>query len=216
MPRHVPGRVVCSVEWCTGLAHGDGLCSTHYRQIRAAGALAPWREIEGKRIRPCEDCGVDVESKYGRGRYCLACKRRKAAAKAAAQFAANPERVRQRGRESSARMRADPERRARKQQVARTRRLQRDYGLTEQQYDALVEEQLGFCAICHQLPGVRGFVVDHNHETGEVRGLLCDRCNTGLGLFRDLPDNLRRATAYLEERGGREIRYLTMTVVEAS
>jgi hypothetical protein len=48
---------------------------------------------------------------------------------------------------------------------------------------------------------VRRLTIDHNHETGEIRGILCSRCNTGLGMFRDSPDLLRAATAYLDTRG---------------
>lgn len=88
--------------------------------------------------------------------------------------------------------------------------------MTIEQYDALVEEQLGFCAICHRNPGPRGLDVDHDHRTGEVRGLLCSRCNTGLGLFADLPLFLYRAAAYLEDRGGAELSYFPMTIVSAS
>ena len=57
------------------------------------------------------------------------------------------------------------------------------------------------CAICHV-----GFVnneiphVDHNHENGSVRGLLCGPCNRGIGLMRDNPENLINAAAYLMER----------------
>jgi hypothetical protein len=46
--------------------------------------------------------------------------------------------------------------------------------------------------------GVSGLVVDHDHETGEVRGLLCNRCNTGLGFFADNRGYMRRALTYLE------------------
>lgn len=144
------------------------------------------------------------------------CKRRKARIKAAAQFAVDPERVRQRGRESLARRRADPERNNKRREVQRARRLQRDYGLTQEEYDSLFDQQLGFCAICHQAPGKRGLAVDHHHLTGKVRGLLCDRCNTGLGLFRDMPMWLRQAADYLDEHGGSEVRYLSASVTEVA
>lgn len=73
------------------------------------------------------------------------------------------------------------------------------YGMTVQQFDTLLEEQGGRCAICRtDEPGGRGtWHVDHNHETGSIRGLLCWRCNQGLGYFRDSPYSLTAAVAYL-------------------
>jgi hypothetical protein len=90
----------------------------------------------------------------------------------------------------------------RSSQPARSRRyqLKTKYGITEAEFDALLAEQGGGCAICGTTtPRGRGqrFHVDHCHETGKVRGILCSECNTGLGKFRDDPDLLRRALAYL-------------------
>ena len=48
-------------------------------------------------------------------------------------------------------------------------------------------------------------VVDHNHETGDVRGVLCWNCNVGLGFFEDKPESLARAIIYLRERGGKSL-----------
>jgi hypothetical protein len=63
----------------------------------------------------------------------------------------------------------------------------------------MLEAQGGRCAICRSdKPGGRGrFAVDHCHSSGRVRGLLCVACNAGLGQFRDDPDLLRAAVAYL-------------------
>lgn len=76
-------------------------------------------------------------------------------------------------------------------------RRQRTYGLTPEQYDAMLAAQGGLCAICRR---DRVLVVDHDHATGAVRGLLCTPCNTGLGLFLDAPAALLQAAAYLEQR----------------
>jgi hypothetical protein len=75
------------------------------------------------------------------------------------------------------------------------------YGMTDEQYAALMETQDGRCAICrttewtghHKRPHV-----DHDHATGRVRGILCHDCNLGLGKFKDDPDLLRAAIVYLE------------------
>lgn len=75
------------------------------------------------------------------------------------------------------------------------------YGLTERGYVELLEKQGGTCAVCKDPPrsGTR-LPIDHDHETRAVRGLLCGRCNQGLGFFRDDPELLRAAAAYLEGR----------------
>jgi hypothetical protein len=73
------------------------------------------------------------------------------------------------------------------------------YGLTIEQYDQLVEQQGSKCAICQRLIDST-LVVDHDHDTNLVRGLLCDTCNRALGLFGDDYGNLYRAAQYLQER----------------
>ena len=76
--------------------------------------------------------------------------------------------------------------------------LKQRYGLTVEQWNEMFEAQGGGCAICGDAPtGRNRLAVDHSHATGDVRGLLCFRCNTLLGKFRDDPSLLRRAIAYL-------------------
>lgn len=58
--------------------------------------------------------------------------------------------------------------------------IERTYGLTAEEYDALLVQQGGRCAICRSRPKSKRLAVDHNHKTGEVRGLLCSRCNHDL------------------------------------
>ena len=80
-------------------------------------------------------------------------------------------------------------------------RLLVQYGISEMDYARMLTEQNGGCAICGDDGSAgRGGVlhVDHCHQTGRVRGLLCDRCNHGLGNFKDDPALLRRAAYYLE------------------
>ena len=71
------------------------------------------------------------------------------------------------------------------------------FGLTADHHYALQEAQGGVCAICRGV-GRRRLCVDHDHNTGRVRGLLCDSCNRGLGLLKDSAELLRVAAAYLE------------------
>lgn len=81
----------------------------------------------------------------------------------------------------------------------RARTLHR-YGLTQADWDALVTAQGDRCAICQtERPGGRGerWHVDHDHMTGRVRGLLCHRCNMGVGFFLDDPEIMKAAARYV-------------------
>lgn len=81
--------------------------------------------------------------------------------------------------------------------------LMEKYGITLEEYNSLLEKQDGGCAICGNKESGnkkrKVLYVDHDHNTGKVRGLLCHYCNFGLGNFRDNTDYLKRAIAYLEE-----------------
>lgn len=84
----------------------------------------------------------------------------------------------------------------------RNARLQATYGITLDEYNQMLEAQYGVCAVClkpHHPE--RPLVVDHNHDTGEVRGLLCSECNTGLGLLQDNPLILQSGIGYLVVHG---------------
>jgi hypothetical protein len=85
-------------------------------------------------------------------------------------------------------------------EISRNSRLKRMFGITQEEYDELLKSQKKVCAICKLDPGGIRLSVDHNHKTGQVRGLLCRNCNVGLGLFDDNPDLLHRAVFYLTER----------------
>src|SRR5712691_9384434 len=75
--------------------------------------------------------------------------------------------------------------------------FRRRYGMSWNDYDELLARQGGVCAICKK-KSKRRLCVDHCHACRKVRGLLCHKCNTGLGLFDDDTDRLRAAIAYLE------------------
>ena len=70
-------------------------------------------------------------------------------------------------------------------------------GLTEAEYAQRLAEQGGGCFLCGAPPGKRRLAVDHCHKTGTIRKLLCRKCNTGLGVFKDDPRTLLRAAQYL-------------------
>jgi hypothetical protein len=84
----------------------------------------------------------------------------------------------------------------------RKAKLKYRYGLAEGEYDTLLNKQGGCCAICGTTsPGGSGahFHVDHHHDSGRVRGLLCQRCNTAIGLMRDDAAMLLKAARYLAD-----------------
>ena len=75
--------------------------------------------------------------------------------------------------------------------------LRKKYDMSVEEYDDILIEQLGVCAIC-RTRGQRRLAVDHNHRTGAIRGLLCARCNMGIGCFKDDVAKLKGAISYLE------------------
>jgi len=80
----------------------------------------------------------------------------------------------------------------------RETRLKWKYGISLEDYNRVLAQQGGVCAICGSHPGRRPLDVDHDHKTGRIRGLLCESCNKALGLFRDDPSILRKAAEYVE------------------
>lgn len=84
--------------------------------------------------------------------------------------------------------------------ATRRYKLKSKYGLTTDEYSSLLKSQNGRCAICEtdDPKGRHGvFVVDHCHDTGRVRGLLCNFCNVAIGRFGDTPEALMRVVDYL-------------------
>lgn len=80
------------------------------------------------------------------------------------------------------------------------------FGISVEQYDALLEAQEGKCAVCREPEivvrrdrGGQRLVVDHCHSTGKIRGLLCTKCNSALGNMHDSTELLKKLLNYLEE-----------------
>ncbi len=91
----------------------------------------------------------------------------------------------------------------------RAAQLKRDFGISLEEYTTLHVAQKGVCAICQQPETTtrngkpKMLAVDHDHGTGDVRGLLCHACNTGIGSFQDDPRRLQAAITYLDEHAKR-------------
>ena len=125
--------------------------------------------------------------------------------RASARYRANPEAAKERTRRWQ---QENPERYRAQQQKAkesgakkladRKSHLKRKYGMTIEDYDGMLEAQGGGCAICGRAPRPDiSLHVDHDHETGRIRGLLCFPCNNTLGDFEDDPARLYAAADYL-------------------
>jgi hypothetical protein len=123
-----------------------------------------------------------------RGKNWYAKNRQKAIENAKAWNAAHPDRVKATRKAATIRRRA----------TDRDLHLRRTFGLSTEEYLSILKAQGGGCAVCGREPRKdRALHVDHDHATGDVRGLLCFRCIAGLGQFREDPERLADAVAYL-------------------
>ncbi len=116
----------------------------------------------------------------------------------------NREAMRIRARESARRLRADPVQLAIHRERQRAYRLENKvrmqgmtYGLVEAETLRLMASANGRCQLCGDLPGnAHGLVIDHDHATNHIRGVICQRCNIGLGMLMNV-EGLQKAIAYL-------------------
>jgi hypothetical protein len=140
----------------------------------------------GQLINPCKSCNIVKAAKWAkdnrehRRRHCLK------------YDDAHREKIRDWHRKNRA---------GKTQEQRRAPHLKRMYGMTPEQYSELLLKQGGTCALCPARTGKAsgGYLfVDHDHRTGNVRGLLCVSCNTALGLLGDDPEHLTRALRYLQ------------------
>lgn len=139
-----------------------------------------------REAKSLEDFPRDKRRKDGRFPHCRPCN----TANMRAWREANPEKAAELNRKTRERAKANG--------TWRRAMLRYKYGLTEAEVDEMREAQRGGCAICGEQE--RELVIDHAHDSGKVRGLLCGVCNRGLGMLGDDVEGLRRALAYLEER----------------
>lgn len=81
--------------------------------------------------------------------------------------------------------------------------LVQNYGITLEEYSRMLEAQAGVCAICKQPPSKKNnhamsLHIDHCHTTGRIRGLLCNKCNSGIGFFQESEELVTKAANYLK------------------
>ena len=150
----------------------------------------------------CKTCGELTPHRGTNTRYCPPCA--KAADKASRSKAHRAWRDRNPG--EMKRRSAEWYRTERGQEWHFRARLRRDYGMTLEEFRELESEQKGACAICRETPDPNAHKrmailhVDHDHVTGQVRGLLCQACNTGIGKLGDSPERLEAAAGYIRSR----------------
>ena len=116
----------------------------------------------------------------------------------------DPEKAKERARKSRQKRKLNPNYQPKRKAWDFAAGIRRRYGLTVEQYNALLIKQDGKCAICREVfiptKAHPRLSVDHKHGTKIVRGLLCHRCNIGLGAFRDNSEYLLNAYAYLQKK----------------
>jgi hypothetical protein len=170
----------CGVSGCSRQHYAKGWCSPHWRRWRQTGNPGP-AEIAGRGRSGCAFAGC-IEQHSAKGW----CATHYAQSKRAPQMTA-----------ISYRNGPAP---------TRTLALRSRYGITPDEYDKMLADQGGVCAICGEVDAAgRALHVDHRHGCCGpnrackkcIRALLCGRCNTGIGQFRESPDLLHRAIAYL-------------------
>lgn len=88
-------------------------------------------------------------------------------------------------------------------ELGRISKLKTVYGITPKDRALMFTEQDGLCGICRKQPifkkdGLDNFYIDHNHQTGKIRGLLCNSCNRVLGIFKDDISLFKSAISYLQ------------------
>jgi hypothetical protein len=147
---------------------------------------------EGDRLRRCRECDQPAQAPRLLCRDCRNAQNR-------AYYAANREKVRAQQRAQYALDHADRPERPRKlnrqtTETIKAAHFRRNYGISACEVAEMTERQAGCCAICGQPADL---VVDHDHDTGRTRALLCQGCNLGLGQFQDDPERLMAAAAYL-------------------
>ncbi|MFZ6004635.1 MAG: endonuclease domain-containing protein [Actinomycetota bacterium] len=135
---------------------------------------------ECRASKPLESFPLQKQGRLGRHPLCKACR----AAQERSRYARNREEILEAARTDD-----------RRKQRVRWRALARKYGLGRHEHETLFVAQRGCCAICERRHAV--LVVDHDHRTGMVRGLLCVNCNFALGELRDDPTRCESAAQYL-------------------
>jgi hypothetical protein len=207
--------VICGTRFCPR-RKVDKTCSLdcQVQWRRKLSRESTRRHYKPRAVRPdaeCESCKavIKVARTGAKPRWCGKCRVTKEDVRARARIAVRrcykcqtpvPQAARKPGKAVCAECRVDP--RVRGAAHEQRRRL-RKYGLTQDRYDELLAQQDGRCPGCGtDDPGGKGWCIDHCHGSGRVRALLCNRCNTALGLTDENPSVLRALADLVEQWQG--------------
>lgn len=163
---------VCSVEGCEDPAKCKKMCLPHHQMHTRRGTTEPYA-FQSPTSRVCSECKIEkpITAYYTSGKLKSGLTRYTSACKAC------------------------------RHESQRKYYLPSKYGITEDQYNQMLLDQEGVCAICkggNKFKKPWNLAVDHDHDTGKVRGLLCQACNRTLGLIGESVNALRAAADYLE------------------
>jgi len=175
----------CRVTSCKEPGVAKNLCASHYKKVKRYGSVRSPLSLREKlakakksfcpkcnKIKKIKEFYQDKSTAWGWSTYCKLC----------ISMLSKSKRSRYKDRLSNS-------------------YLNKLYGISLKEYNEILLSQNGVCDICKNENGAKKLGVDHCHRTGNIRGLLCDSCNKGLGMFRDNPDLLRRAIDYLSREG---------------
>lgn len=153
--------------------------------------------LEPKEIRNCLDCGIDISLRTLRSVRCEVCQE-KYVKKSQKEYREKIQKKIKKYLEKCQKIKAKNSKKS--NPTARNKALKRTYAMTLDDYDRMLSDQEGKCAIC-RVPQLtpRCFYVDHDHKTGKVRGLLCPKCNHALGCLEYINKYIDQIGNYLEK-----------------
>lgn len=180
---------ICTVDGCEEEAKVKGFCLIHYNRMWRHGSCENSKTKREKLIEEglsyCPKCDEtktlseftkDKHTAFGIAIYCKTCHRKK-------------------GKNRYSTHKSEH----------KNSQLKLEYNLTLEQYNEMLTQQDNKCAICGNVNNLQRLMcVDHDHVTGKIRGLLCNRCNLGLGSFTDDVELLKKAINYLENNKSHE------------
>lgn len=231
-------QVCCKIDGCASKARQRGRCKKHYRQWRLLNPEpSQHREPENRKPIPVNPYRTNWMTRLNNGSLCDEWKDLESFAKAVHPKPGPNYRLcrirpkerygptnfiwREQVKRIVGESMTDYAFRLRVEQLSRfpdferDRQLMKTFGITQDQYDQMLKDQNGVCAICERPETSKGrtskvkcLSVDHCHDTGKIRGLLCFYCNTGIGKLGDSIERIEAALRYLKKHAKPDLRVI--------